>query len=133
LPQKIRTRFGEPHEAASFVSPTMGGACSAQVQAQNEHAEYQREGSEIQKTMLAGLMSEKRVSINLEEPGLLFSSRFPEGVIRLTDLNVYEPGFCQHCSPAFARKATGNSSSPKVDIAYRALRHRLTIGDIAEL
>jgi hypothetical protein len=84
-------------------------------------------------SILTRLVSEKCVSINLEKPGLLFSSRFPEGVMRLTDLNVYAPGFYQHYSPAFARKATGDSSSPKVDIAHSALRHRLTIGNIAEL
>ena len=83
--------------------------------------------------MLAGLTSEERVSVNIEEPGLLFTSRFPERVIRLTDLNVYEPCIYQHRPPAFARKAAGDSSSPKVDIAYRTLRHRLTVGDVAEL
>jgi hypothetical protein len=53
--------------------------------------------------------------------------------MRLTDLNVYEPGVYRHRPPALAQKAASDSSSPKVDIAYRTLRHRLTIGDIAEL
>ena len=83
--------------------------------------------------MLAGLTSEERVSINIEEPGFIFTSRFTEGVIRLTDLDLYEPRLYQHRPPAFARKAAGDSSSPKVDIAYRTLRHRLTVGDIADL
>ena len=83
--------------------------------------------------MLAGLTSEERVSVNIEEPGFLFTSSFTEGVIRLTDLNIYEPDVCQHHPPAFARKAAGDSSSPQIDITYRTFRHRLTIGDIAEL
>lgn len=83
--------------------------------------------------MLAGLTSEERVSVDTEEPGLLFTPRFPESVIRLADLNVYEPCIYQHRPPAFARKAAGDSTSPKVDIAYRTLRHRLTVGDITEL
>ena len=83
--------------------------------------------------MLAGLTSEERVSVDTEEPGLLFTPRFPESVIRLADLNVYEPCIYQHRPPAFARKAAGDSTSSKVDIAYRTLRHRLTVGDITEL
>jgi hypothetical protein len=83
-----------------------------------------------ERIMLAGLTSEERVSVDTEEPGLL-SPRF-EGV-RLTDLNLYEARLYQHRPPAFARKAAGDSSSPKVDISYRTLRHRLTVGDIAEL
>jgi hypothetical protein len=83
--------------------------------------------------MLAGLTSEERVSVNIEEPGLLFTFSFAEGVMRLTDLNVYESCIYQHRPPAFARKAAGDSSSPKVDIAYRTLRHRRAIGDVAEL
>jgi hypothetical protein len=83
--------------------------------------------------MLAGLTSQERVAVNIEEPGLLFTFSFAEGVIRLTDLNLYESYLYQHRPPAFARKATGDSSSPKIDIAYRTLRHRLTVGDIAEL
>ena len=78
-------------------------------------------------------MREEGVSVNVEEPGLLFTSRFSEGVIRLTDLDIYETCVDQHCSPAFARKAAGDSSGPKIDIAYRTLRHRFAIGDIAEL
>ena len=39
-------------------------------------------------SMLAGLTCQERVSINTEEPGLLFTSSFAEGVIRLTDLNL---------------------------------------------
>ena len=53
--------------------------------------------------------------------------------MRLTNLNAYESGVYQHRPPAFARKAAGDSSRPKVDIPYRALRHGLTIGNIAEL
>jgi hypothetical protein len=53
--------------------------------------------------------------------------------MRLTDLNAYESGIYQHRPPAFARKAAGDSGRPKIDIAYRTLRHRLTIGDVAEL
>ena len=60
---------------------------------------------------------QKRISVHREEPRLFFTSGFPEGVIRLTDLDVDKSGFRQQCSPAFARKATGNSSSPKVYIA----------------
>ena len=82
---------------------------------------------------LAGLTSEESVSVNVEEPGLLFTSRLAEGVIGLTDLNVYESGIYQHHPPAFARKAAGDSSSPEIDITYRTFRHRLTIGDIAKL
>jgi hypothetical protein len=82
---------------------------------------------------LLGLTRQERVSINFEEPGLLLAPSFAERVMRLTDMNVYESGIYQHHPPAFARKAAGDSSSPKVDIAYRALRHRLAIGDIAEL
>ena len=78
-------------------------------------------------------MCQERVSINIEEPGLLFPSRVPERVMRLTDLNTYESGIYQHRPPAFARKAAGDSGRPKIDIAYRTLRHRLTIGDVAEL
>lgn len=83
--------------------------------------------------ILFGFTRQERVSINIEKPGLLLASRFPECIMRLTDLNVYESDIYQHHPPAFARKAAGDSSSPKIDIAYRAFRHRLTISDIAEL
>jgi hypothetical protein len=33
----------------------------------------------------------------------------------LTDLNIDEPAVQQHRTPAFARKAAGNSSRPKID------------------
>ena len=58
--------------------------------------------------MLARLTSQERVSINIEEPGFIFTSSFTEGVIRLTDLNIYETGVYQHRPPAFARKAAGD-------------------------
>lgn len=58
-------------------------------QASTSPFDYAAEDSE---STLAGLTSEKCVSINIKEPGLLFTPRFAEGVIRLTDLNVYEPG-----------------------------------------
>ena len=89
--------------------------------------------AEDSESILTRLASEKRVSINIEEPCLLLTSRFPESVMWLTDLNLYESCLCQHHPPAFTRKATGDSSRPEIDIAYRALRHRLAIGDIAEL
>ena len=87
----------------------------------------------IAKSILAGFTCQERISVNIEEPGLLLTSRFPERIMRLTDLNVYESCIYQHRPPAFARKAAGDSGGPKIDIAYRTLRHRLTIGDIAEL
>ena len=83
--------------------------------------------------VLFRFIGQECVSVNIEEPGLLFTSRFAECVVRLTDLNVCKAGVCQHCPPAFARKAAGDSSGPKIDVAYCTLRHRLTIGDIAEL
>ena len=78
-------------------------------------------------------MRQKRVSINLEEPGLLFTSSFAKGIVWLTDLNLYEPTVYQHRAPAFARKAAGDSIGPKIDIAQRTLRHWFAIGDIAKL
>lgn len=83
--------------------------------------------------MLSGFACQERVSVDIEKPGLLFTSRFAECVVRLANLNVFEAGVGQHCPPAFARKAAGDSSSPKIDVAYRALRHRFAVGDIAEL
>ena len=41
---------------------------------------------------LSGFTCQERVSIYIEEPGLLFTSRFPECVMRLTDLDTYESG-----------------------------------------
>src|SRR5512147_407922 len=76
---------------------------------------------------------QERISVYGKEPRLSFPSGFPKGVIRRTDPDIDKSDFCQHCAPAFARKATGNSPSPKIDIAQRARRNRLTIGDIAEL
>jgi len=84
-------------------------------------------------SVLFGFARQERVSIHIEEPGLLFTSRFPERVMGLTDLNVHESRIDQHRPPAFARKASCDSSSPKIDVAYCALRHRLAIGDVAEL
>ena len=83
--------------------------------------------------VLFGFTRQKCISIDIEEPGLLFTSSFSEGVIRLTDPNVYESGVFEHCPPAFARKAAGDSSGPKIDIAYRTLRHWFAVCDIAEL
>jgi hypothetical protein len=91
---------------------------------------YSKKTSE---TILSGFTCQERVSVHIEKPGLFFTSRFAECVVRLTDPNVYESGVFEHCPPAFARKAAGDSSGPKIDVAYRTLRHRLTIGDIAEL
>lgn len=84
-------------------------------------------------TCLSGFTCQKRIPVNIEEPRLLFTSRFPESVIRLTDLNVHEAGVRQHPPPAFARKAAGDSSRPEINIAYRTLGHRLAISDIAKL
>ena len=81
----------------------------------------------------AGIARQECVSVDFEEPGLLFTSRFAESVIGLTDLNVDEAAIRQQRPPAFARKAAGDSIGPKIDIAYRALRHRLTVGNVAEL
>jgi hypothetical protein len=53
--------------------------------------------------------------------------------MRLADLNVDEATVGEHRQPAFARKAAGDSSSPKIDLTHRALGHRLAVGDIAEL
>ena len=83
--------------------------------------------------MLSGFTRQERVSIDIEEPGLLFTSRFSERVTGFTDLDTYESCFQQHRPPAFARKAAGDSSRPKIDIAYCALGHRLTVGNVAEL
>jgi hypothetical protein len=41
--------------------------------------------------ILSEFTRQECVSVNIEEPGLLFTSSFAEGVIRLTDLNLYEP------------------------------------------
>ena len=82
---------------------------------------------------LAGIARQECVSVDFEEPGLLFTSSFPEGVVWWADLNIYESYVYQHRAPAFARKAAGDSIGPKIDIAYRALRHRLTVGNVAEL
>ena len=83
--------------------------------------------------VLSRFTRQECVSINIKEPGLLFASRFPEGVIRLADLHVVEPAVRQYCPPAFARKAAGDSSRPEIYIAYRTLGHRLAVSDIAEL
>ena len=76
---------------------------------------------------------QKGVPVDFEEPCLLFTSGFAESVARLADPHVDEADVVQHCPPTFARKAAGDSSSPKIDIAYCALRHRLAVGYISEL
>ena len=64
-----------------------------------------------------GFACQKRISVYGEEPCFFFTSGFSKGVIRLTNLDIDKSDFCQHCAPAFTRKATGNSPSPKIDIA----------------
>src|SRR3989344_4782197 len=76
---------------------------------------------------------QERISVHREEPRLFFPSGFPKGVIRRTDLDIDKSDFRQHCAPAFARKPPGISPPQKIDIANRPRRHRLPIGDIAEL
>ena len=84
-------------------------------------------------TSLSRFTYQERVSVDIEESRLLFTSRFPESVIRLTDLNVHEAGIRKHPPPAFARKAAGDSSRPEIDITYRTLGDRLAVSDIAKL
>ena len=85
------------------------------------------------KTILSGLTRQECVSVDIEESGLLFASSFPERVVWLADLNIYESRIHQHCAPAFARKAASDSSRPEIDIADRTLRHRFAIGNVAKL
>ena len=52
------------------------------------------------------------------EKSLAFSpSSFPKSVIRRTDLDIDKSDFCKHFTPGFARKTTGNSASPKINVA----------------
>jgi hypothetical protein len=92
-------------------------------------------GFQMRRTQVesARLPRQESVSIYIEDPGLLFASRFTEGIVGRAYLNFGKATLFQHRAPAFARKAAGDSSSPEIDAAHRALRHGLAIGDIGKL
>ena len=82
---------------------------------------------------LSGFPGYKGIPEYLEESGIGFTASLPESVVGWADLNVDKANLPKHRTPAFTRNATGNSSSPEVDILDRFLRHGFAVGDIAKL
>ena len=78
-------------------------------------------------------MRKKRVAENPERTSVAFTARATEGVHGWSDLNVDKTRLLNHRFPAFARNATSDSSRPQVDIFRRFFRHRIGVGDVAEL
>jgi hypothetical protein len=58
------------------------------------------------------LASEERIAVDLELPRFLLARSLAKCVVAWADLDIYESDLVKHRSPAFARKATGDSGSP---------------------
>ena len=56
-----------------------------------------------------------------------------EGVDRFADDHIDKPDVDQHLLPACTRQATGNSTSPQVNLAGRLLGNGESVGDVGEL
>jgi hypothetical protein len=68
---------------------------------------------------LSRLASHEGVAMNVEESRILLATGLTEGVVRCAHGDVLEPDLAQHRHPAFARKATCDSSGPQIDIRLR--------------
>ena len=82
---------------------------------------------------LAGFPGYKGIPKNLEEPGIGFTASLPESVVGWANLNVDKANLSKHRTPALTRNATGNSSSPEIDILDRLFGYGFAVGDIAKL
>src|SRR5216684_6917166 len=82
---------------------------------------------------LSRLAPKERISVNLEPPGILLAVGSAESVGRRADPHVDETDFLHDRPPAFARKATGNSSGPKIDVLDGRSGDRLAVGNVGEL
>ena len=81
----------------------------------------------------SGLSSEERITVDIEDPGLLFASRAAKRIDRRADPNVDQTNLFQHLLPGCARQTTGNSIRPKINASNRRFGHRLAIRNIGEL
>lgn len=79
------------------------------------------------------LEREERVPADVVCPGVRLASGSAERIDRSADLDTVKPCRFEKLFPACARQATGNSTSPKVDVALRLDRDRTSISDVGEL
>src|SRR5258708_16925992 len=82
---------------------------------------------------LSRLASKERIAVNLEPPSILLAVGSAECVGRRADPHVDEADFLHDRPPAFARKATGNSSGPKIDVLDGRSGDRFAVGNVGEL
>ena len=81
----------------------------------------------------SGSSSEERITVDVEQPSFLFTTRATERIDWRTDPNVDKSDLFQHFLPGCARQTTGNSGCPKIDVSDRCFRHRLSIRNVCEL
>jgi len=75
----------------------------------------------------------KCISINIKIACLWFTCGVTECINRWSDLNIDKSSLFNKCLPAFARKTTGNSGSPEINIPDSRLWDWFSIGNIGEL
>jgi hypothetical protein len=81
----------------------------------------------------SGRLSRKeRVTVDIEQPRLLFPTGTAEGIDQRADPNIDEPDLFQHVLPGCARQTTGNSGRPKVDVLNGRFGYRFAVRNVSE-
>ena len=81
----------------------------------------------------AGLASNERIAVYFEHPCFPLTASAAEGVAGGPNLDVDKTRLFEHPLPACARQATGDSSSPQIDVTDSRLGHGFGVSDIGEL
>ena len=76
---------------------------------------------------------QKRVAIDFKCPRVWLATGTTKRIDGGTSCNGFEARHFEHPLPACARQASGDSSRPEIDVAYRGLRYWFPVGNIREL
>lgn len=78
-------------------------------------------------------MGQERITIYFECSRILLPAGAGEAVAFRSDPNVDESGLLKHSLPNWQQQTTGNSSTPKIDVADSFSWYWLAIGYISKL
>jgi hypothetical protein len=73
------------------------------------------------------------VAKHFKDTGVGFAPGTFKSIDRFPDLEIHEPTTLNQLLPTCTRQASGNSSSPQVNVTRRRLRYRFAIGDVGKL
>lgn len=81
----------------------------------------------------SGFEGKERVAHDFEVPGVRFAAGSAECVNGLTNRHVDESAVLEESFPTCTRQAAGDSTGPQIDVPFRFVWNRLTVGDVGEL